>query len=915
MTARTMVAGTNAGNLAASWTPTGVPAATDDLTVPSGSTISCPAATTCLGRSMTIQSGGGITFAATTSVLTLGDATAGAGNVALSISSGATVTLTGIGTINFNSTSATQQTITTGGKTLPNINFGAAGNYIHSDAVTSTGALTTTLGTWNTGNFNLTLSSLNLGPTSGTRNISLGSSAISLSATGIAFQCLSTTGLTFNTTTAVITCTGNMINANSIILIAFNWQGLSFVLNGGGTPVINTGGGAIINNLTITGTANKLNTYWLTSTLTVSGLLTIAGQSAANALMVQSNTPGSSRTITCANAPVLSNVVFMDIVAAGAGGTWTGTRIGNGLGNSNITFDASRTLYGVGGNVFGDVTSSWALTSGGTPGANLPLPQDDIIFDNNTFTAINQRFQLNTPYTARNMTANVTAFTGCTVGTASGISIGFFGSVTYSNLCTDNGNASGQVTYYGRSSFTITSNGLRYGGPIIQAPGGTYALQDDYLTTSGNNKGFSHTYGTFDANGHNLRWQNYAFNATITLLKMGIGSNWIISRGASAAVWSNLAPASAIQTQTSTISYDTTVLNTGTHTFGGGSVAYYIADFRNNGSTATMLMQGNNYFDTIHLRDTVNARTLQYTAGSLTTVKNYDVVGTSGKLMTTNSSTGASPYYLAIVGAPANCDYLSVQDQFASEPYKFFAGSNSTSVSGNTNYNTGVAPATPYVKTTNDASTSGSSSTVAFTWGQSAIAGELLELEFFWATSPGTVTPPSGFLQEQPIVSATGGAFSQRFYKVAVGGETSFTTTTTASPGIVAVKAILGGGFIGTPTLDVVDTNNSGVTPVTTLPTTAGSGVTNTGTPALAIASWASNGIVNSTSFTNNFEETRQLTNSASLRTAVLPLTTLAATSSTFTWTSAHVASAQMAIFKDVISSSNTGHFFAVMGI
>lgn len=880
-----------------------VPTNTDDVFFDANSTGTCTLGVSgvCLSINFT---GHTSTFNFNGFNLTIGGSTAGASNVAALFVATDTLTV-GVSTLSFVSTSATQQTITTGGKSLSSLTFGGVGSsYILADALTATGVITVNNGIFNSGNFAISAVTFNMG-TAATRTITLGSSAISLSATGIAWNAGGVTGLTFTANTAVVTLTGNLINANNIILVGGNLNGLSFVLNGGGVATVNTGGGATIGSLTFTGTNNKNNTYTFTGTLTITGTFTVTGQSAINRPLVSSNAPGTSRTITCSNAPSLSNVDFMDITAAGAGGTWSGTSIGDCLGNSNITFTAQAggtsnggngvKLYWIGNLGDGSVGTNWSFSSGGSSAATIPLPQDDIYFDVNSFNGATQRVQLNMPRTARNMDTTGTTQTGCTVGTASGLNIGFFGSVTYAGTAVDDGNGSGQCTYYGRGTHTITNNNsLRYSSQLIQAPGGTYTLQDNFQTTNSNNKGIGFNNGTFDANNKNLAWQTYSIAATMTSVKMGSGT-WQIVLAAGGQSWTMSAAASVLQSQTSTINYSNAT--SAARTFVGGGATYYILNLQNNGSTGAYTITGSNYFDTITFRDTTNARTLTFTITTLTTVRNFDVVGTSGKLMSVISSTGGTPAYLSIVGAPSTNDWLSVQDIFASEPYKFYVGSNTTSVSGNTNLNTGTAASAPYIRFSNYINTSGASPTVTAPFSLSANTGDLVVLQFFWATTPGTVTPPSGFTQTQAINSGTGGAFGQVFYKIAVGGETSWATSTTNAPGIVGLRVMLFTGWTGTPTLDVTDNNNSTAASVTTLST--GAGVSNTTSLGIAVATWVTNGLTSATSFSNSFEESRVLAQSPNTLSAVLPLTSTASRTSTAVWTSAHIASSQLAVFKD----------------
>ncbi len=178
--------GAVAWNTNGAWVGGVQPTAADDVVIPASAIVTIPTATTALGRSLTVQSSGTIAFATTTSVLTLGDATAGAGNVALSVSSGATVTLTGIGTINFISTSATVQTIATGGKTMPNFTFnGSTGSWQLTDSSTISN-ITHLAGTFSTNN--QTVSTGSMDAISGTGTLTFGSSAISATLWQVRFK-------------------------------------------------------------------------------------------------------------------------------------------------------------------------------------------------------------------------------------------------------------------------------------------------------------------------------------------------------------------------------------------------------------------------------------------------------------------------------------------------------------------------------------------------------------------------------------------------------------------------------------------------------------------------------------------------------------------------------------------------------
>ena len=88
--------------------------------------------------------------------------------------------------------------------------------------------------------------------------------------------------------------------------------------------------------------------------------------------------------IISANAVILPGVTIGPnvLVAAGSVATpWTGTRLGDGLNNNNITFDAPKTVYWNLAGTQNWSATGWATTNNGAPAANnFPLPQDTATF-------------------------------------------------------------------------------------------------------------------------------------------------------------------------------------------------------------------------------------------------------------------------------------------------------------------------------------------------------------------------------------------------------------------------------------------------------------------------------------------------------------------------------------------------------
>src|SRR3989344_4399152 len=279
--------------------------------------------------------------------LSIGDATAGASDIALKLVSGMTYTL-GNGSssaISFISTSTTVQTVDFAGKTSGDVTYnGTGGSWQMTGTHNGTSgqaALTLTKGTLDTNGQTISMSTFD-SDNSNTRVLTLGASALTFDRNALTqWDITTTTGLTFTANTASITLSGTTPT--------FTGGGFTY----GGTVSLTGSGTATITdsntfaNLTRTGTAVKTSLFQLDADQTVTGTLTLAGNSAINRLLVNSNTVGTARTITNTGATMTwSNVDFRDITlgtAYDASGI-TG-KSGDVGGNSGITFTTAQTNY------------------------------------------------------------------------------------------------------------------------------------------------------------------------------------------------------------------------------------------------------------------------------------------------------------------------------------------------------------------------------------------------------------------------------------------------------------------------------------------------------------------------------------------------------------------------------------------
>jgi hypothetical protein len=615
---------------------------------------------------------------AAVNTLNIGDSTAGANTSALRFVAGMVYNLGSVTTsqISFVSTSTTAQTITTAGLTIGAAYFTPAsnGSWQFADTFNCGGSIVLSGGILNMNG--QTVSSPTFISISGNpRTLTLGSATFTVTASSSTVFNLSTPTnmvITANTGTVIVNGTSAIIDLGGI-----NTNGMSFVMSGDGTAVIR-GNGSTMGNLTRTTTATTTCVFSITATsLTLTGRLTCTGNSTSNRLLMQATTVGSPITITAA-AVTLNNTDFTDIIAAGVASPFSGTSLGNALGNTNITFTAAVTRYGV---VAGNwsSTATWSTSSGGAAGASIPLCHDTVILDANSAAGI---YAVDMPRLAKD--AVCTGFTRTLQFTTTG-NITMYGSITLASGMSLSTNGKG-IGFVGRGTHTITSVGKTFGNSLtVSSFGGTYSLNDALA----DNNGINALLGTFNTNGYTLT-SNTAFNFLSPAI-VNLSTSTINLNSGGSSFWNATCTLSAASATINVAS----VVGT-SRTFAGGGNNYGTLNYILSGSTGTLAITGANTFGTINFSDASNARTLTLPAGTTTTIlKNFNVVGTAGKLMTVNSSTGGTSAIISKATGYVADDYLSIQDSTATGGTKWYAGVNSSSVSNTSGWIFGVAPTNP----------------------------------------------------------------------------------------------------------------------------------------------------------------------------------------------------------------------------
>lgn len=619
----------------------------------------------CTGYTGTITHNGGFN-------LTIGTTTNGAGNIALKLVAGMTWTQGTSSPVLFaRNAGGTAQTVAFGGKTMAaNMTFGSAssGSWQIVDTFDGPSAtITVSNGTLDTNG--QTCNWLGFASSNGNvRTLTFGASAINLSGTATVWTTSTTTNLTVTANTATVTGSGA---GGTYAFGGKDWNGLSVVLSGSGTTLMSSAG--TFANVTRTGTAVKTDVWQLGANLTITGTLTINGNSSVNRLSLESSVRGTARTMTAATVSV-SNTDFMDITGAGAG-SWNLSAItggsGDSLGNTGITFTTSATQTYAGG------TNNWSTAAAWT--SRVPLPQDDVVVNTTvagTLTVDMPRLGRNIDFTS--YTRTFTTSTACEM----------YGNLTISSGMTLSGTATISLSGRSTQSLTLPAAGKTFTqGIAINGPGSTYTLMGGNITNSRNlASAINIQNGTFDANdfditltatngGVNIAGGNLIMgNGTWTIAGAGAGNHWARTTG-------------TVTAEGSTIDITTATVNS--RTFAGGGATYNKLRYATTGSAGALVITGSNTFAELIVSDTTTSKPLTFTAGTTTTISTaagWQVNGVSGALVVIASVTAAT-HTISIASGTVSSDYLSLTNSIATGGATFYAGANSTDNGGNTGWN------------------------------------------------------------------------------------------------------------------------------------------------------------------------------------------------------------------------------------
>lgn len=504
------------------------------------------------------------------------------------------------------------QNLTSAGNTISAITcngFNASLKLVDNTTVSD---WTITSGGLNTNDKSFTASSIVISTVRLPFTLTLGSSAVflpELIAGGLGFAPI----MTVNAGTSTITLT----NSGSSNGIGFTEQPLVWnnVVFSTAVPELYFIGTNTFNNLTfISPTITGVSNISIYGNQTVTGTLAFGGGTSATQRMgVVSNIPGTQRTITAATVTGLTDIDFRDIAAAGASAPWSGTRLGNCLGNSGITFASGTNKYWNLAGTQNWSATGWATSSGGTPAANdFPLAQDTCIFDDTGSAGIV------TLTTAWNI-GTIDASSRTSAMTLAGFGfISIYGNVTYGSGITST--AFGSWQFRGTSTQTFTTAGKTLANSInIAHPSSIFQHGDAYTSSSS----IIVTTGTYTTQNYNISCSFFTSNNSNTR-SVTFGTSTVTCSGAEPFTFTNSTGL--------TFSGASSIINlsaTGTKTFSGGGQTFGTVS-STGGTTNPLTINGSNTFNTL----TNSARTfLIFTSRTTQTVTNFTYSGASGNVV------------------------------------------------------------------------------------------------------------------------------------------------------------------------------------------------------------------------------------------------------------------------------------------
>lgn len=363
---------------------------------------------------------------------------------------------------------------------------------------------------------------------------------------------------------------------------------------------------------------------------------------------------------------------------------------------------ANRFWIGNGGNV--DDTAHWSATTGGSGGASVPTSVDNVFFDANSFSSASQTVtMIATDFDCLDMDWTGVSNNPTINGGVNNINI--YGNLTLvSGMTVTNG-----YWYISATSGTIsiiTAN-KNFGSLSFGINGGTATFNitgDINVPINGSTGGGLILYeGTLNVGANDVSISYFASsNTNVRTLNMGSGTWVLLDTGT---VWTTATTTNlTLNTETSTLNISSTSATTKTITTGAITLNTFQVTGRD------IIWTGNTTVANLKLDNAGRIEGLQLGTGTKTITGDFTNNGSVGLLTILASSVGGVARTISKASGTVSIDFASIQDSTVTGGASFYAGSNSTDVSGNTGW-IFTSPPTTSTSSTSSSTSSTSSST------------------------------------------------------------------------------------------------------------------------------------------------------------------------------------------------------------
>jgi hypothetical protein len=449
--------------------------------------------------------------------------------------------------------------------------------------------------------------------------------------------------------------------SNTTYTLSVYVEGITGVLNANNfISFLGMPGDATVTYTTAGGTGNAVTLgRWI---VTIAMGATAAGSVTIRIGAGTNFTQGTANSVTFSRPQCEAGTTATTYSPTTSSLSWTGTSLGDGLGNSGITFTPAVTRFWVGNGGSWSSTAHWAASTGGGSGATMPLAQDDVVFDANSISSGGQTITIDVPRIGRNIT-----FTGITnsptLTGGSNFTASFFGNWT---MGTGMGTWSTGSNFFlmaaGRSAHTFTCAGKVNAMIFISNTfGGSMTFQDAWSSAR-----IQHFSGTLNTNNQPVTSIYYLTGNTGGAKTLTLGSTvWTLTGddGAGTPPWSLTDVVTVLNAGTSTIRLTSTSATN--KTFTGNGKTYYNLELAGVGTAgATYLIAQANTFNQII--SNIEPKTINFQAGTTTTLlTGLDIRGNASTPTVIASNTAGSAATISCASGTVKVVSCTLKDNTA----------------------------------------------------------------------------------------------------------------------------------------------------------------------------------------------------------------------------------------------------------